>query len=70
METSSDILNFSLPFMTVIYYLTVLAGYACGPPGARSAAVIFQRTASVITLADEAPKKKKIDPYLGKTFDS
>lgn len=45
--------------ITVIYFLTVLASYAYGPPGALAAAVIFQRTASAITPADETEKNKK-----------
>lgn len=50
--------------ITAIYCLTALVSYAYSPPGAHSAAVIFQ---SVITPADET---KNNDPNLGKTFDS
>lgn len=46
----------------------MLESYAYGPTGARSAVVIFLRTESVITLADET--KKNNDPNLEKTFDS
>lgn len=54
--------------ITVIYCLTVLPSYVYGPPGARSAAVIFQRTVSVITLADET--KKIMTQIRERPFDS
>lgn len=54
-----NILRYSKLFncnSAVIYCLTVWVSYVYGPPGACSAAVIFQRTVSVITLADETNK--------------
>ena len=44
--------------ITAIYFRAGIGGvFARGPPGPRSAAVIFQRTVSVITPADETKKK-------------
>ena len=44
--------------ITAIYFRTALAGFrAPALPGFRSTAVIFQRTVSVITPADETKKK-------------
>ncbi len=42
--------------IAVSYFLSVFANYAHGPPGARPAAVIFQRTVSVITPAEDTQK--------------